>query len=96
MSFEINRYGQKIQDKSIWFVESHANKWFPEESWIFELNLSENGFHPTLRFVNWKRKGGGTSVTFGVDDLNLEKEVGCGGPRPATEKEIEYFKKRTS
>lgn len=75
-------------------MENHASEWFPEQSWMFELNLSEHGLRPNLKAVNWKRKGGGNSTTFGINELNINSKVGCRGPRLATEEEIKYFNKR--
>lgn len=92
LNYTKNKHGQEIHIGSVWFVESHADQWFPERSWIFEIERIGQ-FGLTLKTVNWKRNGTGSSTTFGADDLDINRQIGE-GVRPATDEEIKYFNKR--
>ena len=93
LDYAINRRGQKIEIGSYWTMQSPANKWFNDKSWIGKINgFGGNGFF-SIDYVNWKRNGKGNTYNFSpnsFDTSNVEKD----GFRKATTSEIEYFHKR--
>lgn len=95
LEYGINKYNQTIHIGDILFMPIRPNKYFSkDESWVARVN-DIGQFGVTLRYVNWKRKGGGTTYSFGLDDINLLRTDDERGLRKATKEEVDYFHKRT-
>lgn len=95
LNYALNDKGQKIEIGSVWFTPSRPSKWFPkDQSWVFVIeNIGQFGL--TMRYVNWKRNGRGSTTTWGINDLNTTR-TDDSWVRPATEEEAAYFHKRTN
>ncbi|MBO1087184.1 hypothetical protein [Enterococcus mundtii] len=95
-NYGFNKKGQKIEIGSIWTSPMRPNNFFKnDETWIAMIErIGQYGL--VLQYVNWKRKGSGSTHSFFLDDMDLNKEGDGYGFRLATQEEIEYFHKRTN
>jgi hypothetical protein len=89
ITFVLNKHGVEVKSGDFWTMDSPANKYFPDKTWIMRIDyIQENGLVP-VDYVNWKKKGKGRSYSRMKDDFGSWLSL-----RKSTEEEIKYFLKR--